>query len=100
MLSRVSKKFLNFPRFIQNPRSAQFGRNSIGVPGFIKGLEYAHKNYGSGHFGLKCCSWKDLVWKALNVIKKGIVINENFKSATMTKISQIEKESTDARLLR
>merc|ERR1712223_2335527 len=87
-------------RFIQNPRSASFGRTSIAVPGFIKGLEYAHKKYGSGHFGLKCCSWKDLVWKALHEIKKGIVITQHFHDATKTKITEAEKQSNDALVLR
>lgn len=86
-------------RYIENPRSASLGRNSIGVPGFLKGLEYAHDKYGSGHIGLHCCSWSDLVWKALKEVLKGVKITPHFLNATQTKISQDELESNDAQWL-
>lgn len=87
-------------RYIQNPRSASFGRGSVGVPGFIKGLEYAHDKYGSGHIGLHCCSWSDLVWKALKEVLKGVEVSEHFLNATQTKMSEEELQSNDADMLR
>ena len=87
-------------RFIQNPRSATFGRNSVGVPGFVKGLEHAFKKYGSGHLGANCCTWFDLVRKAIDVALRGIKISDHFINATHTKISQEEVQSNDAILLR
>ena len=44
-------------RFISNPRQASLGRNSVAVPGLVKGLAHAHKKYGSHKEGLQCCSW-------------------------------------------
>ena len=87
-------------RFMENPRSAQIGRGSIGVPGFIKGLEHAHQNYGSHQMGLTCCSWSDLVWKALKPALNGVGVTEHFINATHTKISKAELGSQDASNLR
>jgi gamma-glutamyltranspeptidase/glutathione hydrolase len=70
------------------------------VPGFVKGLEHAHAGYGSGHRGLTCCSWSDLIWKAIHEGLKGLKISEHFINSTQTKISQAELQSSEALLLK
>ena len=63
VLDRVSPQLIYFSLF-----------HYKAVPGFIKGLEYAQKKYGSNHFGLNCCTWYDLVNMALHEVKRGIQI--------------------------
>ena len=87
-------------RYIQNPLSASFGRKSVGVPGFVKGLEHAFQNYGSGHIGLTCCSWTDLIRKAITEALRSVQVSDHFLNATQTKISQSELDSPDATLLK
>ena len=78
-------------RYMQNPSIATMGEESIGVPGFIKGLEYAWKKYGSNHMGLRCCSWKELVTLAVEEAKKGIEIPTHFEEAIHTKIKDVRE---------
>ncbi len=87
-------------RYIGNPASANVGRNSIAIPGFVKGLEYAHDKYGSGHAGLQCCSWFNLVWMAVAEAIYGIPISENFIEAVGSKLTPAEKSSPDFANLR
>ena len=79
-------------RYIQNPLSASLGRKSIGIPGFVKGLEHAFKKYGSGHIGFRCCSWMDLIRKAITEAMKSQSVSDHFLNATHTKIAQEELE--------
>lgn len=87
-------------RYIQNPLSASLGRKSIGVPGFVKGLEHAFQKYGSQHYGLTCCSWTDLIRKAITEALRSVYVSDHFLNATQTKISEMELDSTDAALLK
>ena len=86
-------------RYIQNPLSARLGRKSIGVPGFVKGLEHAYKKYGSGHIGFRCCSWMDLIRKAITEAMK-VNISDHFLNATHTKINPEALEADEAHLLK
>jgi gamma-glutamyltranspeptidase len=59
----------------------------VGVPGFVKGLEHAHTHYGSGHVGLECCSFSDLVWKAIGVAMD-VNASDHLVNATRTKLEE------------
>jgi len=50
------------------------------------GLEYAVKKYGSGHIGLDCCQWSDLVWKTIKLVGKGVKVSNHFVLATQSKL--------------
>ena len=64
---------------------ATAGRGSIGVPGFIKGLEYAHGKYGSGTNGVDCCTMSHLIHMAINAVAD-LTLTAHFVNATRTKI--------------
>ena len=44
----MSPAKLDFRGYTDNPATVEHGPKSSGVPGFIAGLRYAHKKYGSG----------------------------------------------------
>lgn len=53
---------------LANPEMLQKGIHSVGVPGFVLGMEDAHKRLGS-------LPWKDLVMPSVNLAKKGVTIS-------------------------
>ena len=65
------------------------GPTSIGVPGFVAGLDYAHKHFGSGHVGRLCCSWSQLIYPAIRLAHK-LTATENLLVATKTKLAPDE----------
>ena len=50
---------------MDNPALSREGRSSVGVPGFVAGMALARAEHGSGHVGLECCSWPQLVRPAI-----------------------------------
>uniref|UniRef100_A0A0K2U206 Gammaglutamyltransferase 7 [Alligator sinensis] n=1 Tax=Lepeophtheirus salmonis TaxID=72036 RepID=A0A0K2U206_LEPSM len=93
----TSPKSARNDRFMSNPNMVVAGRSSIGIPGFLKGLETAHQDFGSGD---ECCSWNSIIHLALNAVQREFLITESFKNATVNKISRKELEADDSNNLR
>ncbi|CAB4059144.1 unnamed protein product [Lepeophtheirus salmonis] len=97
LTERLRPKSARNDRFMSNPNMVVAGRSSIGIPGFLKGLETAHQDFGSGD---ECCSWNSIIHLALNAIQREFLITESFKNATVNKISRKELEADDSNNLR
>ena len=88
-------------RFIQNPNQAALGRTSVSVPGFLKGLTFAHDKYGSGIRGIDCCSWSNLVYKSIRyALQHGVDVQDSLANATQTKITEKQLNDPDAGYLK
>lgn len=53
-----------------NVMGSVFGGLSVGVPGELRGLEYAHKNFG-------VLPWKTVVQPAASVARRGFPVSED-----------------------
>ncbi|HEX3181955.1 MAG TPA: gamma-glutamyltransferase [Beijerinckiaceae bacterium] len=63
--------FLN-PQGLADPYKSRDSGLTVGVPGTVAGLAYAHAHYGSGHFGLA-----DLLAPAIALARDGIRIEDD-----------------------
>ncbi|TRY76762.1 hypothetical protein TCAL_07601 [Tigriopus californicus] len=79
-------------RYLSNPLLATTGLTSIGIPGFLKGLEYAHQNYGAGVRNSRCCTWSDLVYLTIREMPN-LTVSQHFDNATQSRLGAAQLDN-------
>ena len=73
--------------FTSNPELSQLGALSIGVPGELKGLGYAHQKYGS-------LPWKRLIEPSVKLASSGWIVTKKFRDIMIGSEKLILSDST------
>lgn len=71
--------------FVDNPEKSRTGGLSVGVPGEVKGLHYAHKKYGK-------LEWADLIKPTIDLAENGYPMTLRMYEAAETMKSTLEKD--------
>ena len=88
----MSPAKLDFRGYTDNPATVEHGPKSSGVPGFIAGLRYAHKKYGSGTLRRDCCGWGDLLRGTLRLLKSGFPLSGDWQETKQVRDSKYESQ--------